>query len=179
MLDTARQAGECTAPYHWSFGVLYIPYASGRIYPSSASSYYVDYESRMDAQVAFMIYPKVRLTCDLGYARAYSRQKQEEHYLAIDGSYQNDNGYLSIDDLKLFEISVGCKYYFSGLRMHRVSPYLLAGAGKQFAFVTDKSEELFVPQPPLARIDDNREEYLQDLNSPVHVFLGFRGGILF
>jgi hypothetical protein len=128
----------------------------------------------MEAQFAYRhpAYPHFYVTCDFSFSRSYSRERQEEHTRYTDGSSPYDDGDIEARDLKSFRFSIGVKYYFTILRAHKVSPYLMAGGGKQIAFVKVKSEDLYQPDVT-AMVDDNEEEYLEDLNSPGHVYLGF------
>ena len=180
-----EQTPERITQNRWSFGVLYIPYYSSKIYQYSVYPvvdpyypqrfyYIIENESKMEGHFSFQVYPGWRLTGDIGYSTTCTRQRDEEHSHYIDYPVQNiDYGFIKTNAMKIFVFNIGLKYYLSGLINQKVSAYLLAGAGKQFAFVTAKSEGLFVDTPPTTRIDDNREEYLEHLNSPLLIFLGF------
>jgi hypothetical protein len=194
--ESQQQVLKGPEAHRWSFGVWYTPFSSENIYEIYYPyyPYYVDAliddrmlpypipyvkitsneEPQMEAQLAFRhpSYPHLRLTCDLAYTRSYTREHHEEHTRYTDGSNPYDYGYIETADMKLFRFSIGIKYYFSALSVHKVSPYILAGGGKQFAFVNKKTKDLFVPLTTTIE-DDNEEEYLADLNSPVHIFLGF------
>ncbi len=116
-------------------------------------------------------YARVRVSFDFSYTRSYSHELSEQRiYYPASSSYY-DYGRRYTDDMKIFRLSIGFKFYFSVLQVKKVSPYIHIGAGKQLAFVTHKNEDLY-PQP-LVTEQDNEEEYLEELNSPVHIFAGF------
>ena len=167
----------------WSFGVIYIPYYSNKIYkyfrnPYYSNQFYITSDSEniimMEGQFSYLFYPGLRLTLDIGYLSTYSRNKSEEHVRYDDPNYIDyDNGTIETDDLKIFSFNFGIKYYLVKLKSQRVSPYVLAGIGKKFAFVNNKSEILYQDGIPDITFDDNRNEFLEDLNSPFQINLGF------
>ena len=182
-----------TVENNWSFGVLYTPISSDRIYQVYYYPYY-DYayidswirpypypvtyvsentEPQMEMQLTLRHprYARLRVTFDFSYTRTYSYDRSEEHTRYIDASSYYDYGYTNTADMKLVRLSIGFKYYFSALAVHKVSPYIHAGGGKQLAFVTKKREDLY-PSPDYSETD-NEEQYLKELNSPIHIFLGF------
>jgi hypothetical protein len=183
---------------NWSFGVLYTPISSDRIYQVYYYPYY-DYvlladwivppypypypypvthvteniEPQMEAQLTLRHprYARLRVTFDFSYTRTYTHEQREEHVRYIDASSYYDDGSKNTDDMKLFRLSIGFKYYLSVLAVHKVSPYIHFGGGKQLAFVTHRTADLY-PSPDYTETD-NAEKYLEELNSPVHIFLGF------
>jgi len=164
---------------HWSFGVLYVPYYSGTIYRVVRSSYpyypletygYAINETNMEAQLTYEILSCIRLTLDVGYNSTYTETRYEEHNQSSGSTF--DYGALEERGIKLLDITFGFKYYFADLISENVSIYMLAGVGKQFAFAKDKYENLY-PQGTSPITVDNMEEYLEDLNSPLHFNFGF------
>jgi len=183
-----------TLAHNWSFGILYTPVSPEQVY-LVYYPYYYDYygpfrpdmmsypypetyvsentEPQMEAQLTIRHprYNRVRVTLDFSYTRTYTRDVSAEHRVYPAASSYYDNGNRNIDDLKLFRISIGFKYYFSALRVQKVSPYLVAGGGKQMAFVTHRDENMY-PDPGVTETD-NSEDYLKELNSPFHLYVGF------
>jgi hypothetical protein len=163
----------------WSFGVLYIPYYSGRIYTvirSTSPVYppdtygYADNETNMEAQLAYSVDQSARLTLDVGYNSSFTETRNEEHYR--DTFNNSDYGTLDRSGLTLLDINLGLKYFFIDFFTESVSVYVLAGVGKQFAFAEKKYENLYPQNSPYIT-EDNIEEYTEDLNSPWHFNLGF------
>ncbi len=162
----------------WSFGVLYVPYSSGKIYTTMYSSYpyelpytygYINNETNMEAQLAFGVVPNVRLTLDVGYNSTFTETRNEEHNRQT--GYNTDYGYLEKNGLDLLDINFGLKYYFLDFFTEQVSVYYILGVGKQFAFADYKYENLFPQSTSIT--EDNMEEYLEDLNSQWHFNMGF------
>lgn len=169
----------------WSFGIFYVPYYSGPVYhfSSNASGDYFNYLetnsfTRMDGQFSFRFFKQWFLTLDVGYnAKSFHRQN-EEHYRYTTGN-NADTGFLTEEQLRLFDVSLGVKYYLKKRSKRRVSPYLFTGIGRQFAFGYFKAEYLYPPDYTLPTLEDNHDDYLKDLNSPWHVHLGFGAEYLF
>jgi len=177
-MTSAMNLKETIDSRNWSFGVLYIPYYSGIKYgidynydPSQQPLTYSfsDFETNLEGQLSYGIVSGLRVTLDAAYSSSYAETRYERH---ISGNYVDDYGTLNTLGLKLFDFTLGVKYYFKDIITEKVSIYALAGFGKQFAFANRKYEELFVPEPTYT-IQDNAEEYLEDLNSPFHFNLGF------
>ncbi len=182
----------------WSFGVLLIPYYSGKIYdvgqyyysdpvyssPVIASQYLItssaDNEINMEAQLSFGLSEQVRLTFDGAYTSTSYENRSENHQRNTGGGYVYDSGNLNKNDLTLLDFSLGIKYYLDNLITEKVSVYFLAGIGKQFASAEETNETLFQPpQPGAAITEDNRNEFIEDANSPFHFNLGFGAEYMF
>ena len=170
----------------WSFGILLIPYYSGTIYnlsynnsypPYSVSTYgYSNNEINMEGQFSYGVSPNTRLTFDVAYNSTFNETRDEQHNRDV--GYVYDSGSLNTSGLDLLDLSLGAKYYFIDFFAEKVNAYVLAGIGKQFAFVKEESKNLY-PQQPTYITEDNREEYLNDLNSPWHLNFGFGVEYLF
>jgi len=163
---------------NWSFGVLYIPYYSGIKYgidynydPYSRPATYsfTDFETNLEGQLSYGIVSDLRVTLDAAYSSSFAETRYERH---VTGNYVDDYGTLKTLGLKLIDFTMGVKYYFKDAITEMVSIYALAGFGKQFAFAKSNYEELFLQEPGYT-VQDNAEEYLEDLNSPWHFNLGF------
>ena len=167
----------------WSFGVLYIPYYSGKIikymrdpYSTNGIFFYTYYENitLMEGQFTFLLHSRLRLTFDVGYTTDYSRDKREEHIRYDDPNYNAyDSGTIETSDYKIFNFSIGLKYFLTKLSSQKVTPYVSAGVGRQLAFVTEDHEILFLQDPPTVTHEDNKKKFLEDLNSPFQANLGF------
>ncbi len=164
----------------WSFGVLYVPYYSGNYYTVIRKSYPEDdldtyinsrNETNMEAQLTYLLIKNLRVTLDVSYSSSFAESRYESHNGYSDTTYSYGN--ISTMGLKLFDFSIGLKYYFKDIIKGKVSAFVLAGAGKQFAIVEDKIENFFQPVDPGYTTEDNIEEYLKGLNSPWHFNFGF------
>jgi hypothetical protein len=164
----------------WSFGVLYVPYYSGKIYSIEQSSYsssgysvYTtsDNETNMEAQLSFAANEKIHVTFDVGYTSTYYENRSETHTRS--DNYRSDSGTLDKNDLTLLNFNLGIKYYFKGLAAKKVSIYAIAGIGKQFAFAEQKNENLYQEQQPGSISENNQDEFTKDSNSPFHLNFGF------
>jgi hypothetical protein len=167
----------------WSFGVLYVPYYSGRIYEMSSSSYsqydvsiygYSVSLTNLEAQFAYAVVPQLKLTFDAGYSATISEENFETHYKYNDPvyPYETNEGYKLTNNMKRLDFNIGAKYYFNNIISNKVSIYASLGIGKQFAFVTNDYKLLF-GQPDPAINENNYEEFLADINSPFHFNIGF------
>ncbi len=161
-----------------SFGIFYVPFYS-------YSLYYFDYYyesfaiiinnlSIIEGQFSYRLSPKLSATFDLGYSSSYSKRRDETHRDYNNPDYNDyDYGTIETADIKLFVANVGFKFYFKQLVNKKVSPYLLFGAGKQFAFITENSKALFDDDPTPSTIESNIDEYNEQLNSPLNANCGF------
>ncbi|TVL95605.1 MAG: hypothetical protein CV087_24225 [Candidatus Brocadia sp. WS118] len=180
--DTAKQQSKNEQYRRWSFGVAYVPYYSGKIYQYAYELYYSvrpyfytysDQITMLEGQFGFGVSSKVRLTLDVGYTKTYNSARSEEHIRYTDLNINYDSGLLATSDLKIFDFTFGVKYYLKRLLNRKASACVLAGVGKQLAFASGEIELLFLQEPPAATFEDNRNEYLEDLNSPWHINVGF------
>ena len=169
--------------HDWSFGIYYVPYYSYRIYfpyyrvpsyrvvPYPNVELITNFSSSTEGQFSYLIFPKLRITADIGY-NSYNNEVHSENHTRSDWD-STDSGYIKTSNLDMFNFSLGIKYYFTRLINKNVSAYVQAGIGKQFAFSTEESEQLFVKNPPSGSYEDNMEDYLEDLNSPIRANIGF------
>ncbi len=165
----------------WSFGVLYIPYYSGKIYTIISSHYppytfepygLSDNEINMEAQLSFAVSNSLRLTLDVNYNSSNYERRDESHSRTTNIT-EYDNGNLTKENLALIDINLGIKYYFKPLLQEKVSIYALLGFGKKFASADQESKPLFQNPPPSYVIEDNLTEFVEDANSPFHFNIGF------
>ncbi|HVO72655.1 MAG TPA: hypothetical protein VMT35_01415 [Ignavibacteriaceae bacterium] len=166
----------------WSFGVFYIPYYSAKIYdfvyePSYPDLRYITStiynETNMEGQFSYLIAHRFRATLDISYTLNFTEERDETHQRIQEQGYNYDSGILNSEDLKLFDFTIGFKYYFKDFLNEKVNAYMLGGIGKQIAFATVKEESLFTSPQPGTFSENNREDYLEDLNSPWHFNIGF------
>lgn len=163
----------------WSFGVIYVPYYSGKTYTLDYSSsyfygypYLTSYEnnrSTMEMQLAYSVIPTFKFVFGCGYNSTFTERRYESQYTSY-GSTSNDGSKVEIG-LKLLDINVGLKYHLIEIYMSKATAFLLLGIGKQFAFADHKSENLF-PQSSNSTIQDNAEDFIKSLHSPWHFTLG-------
>ena len=178
--------------HRWSFGVLLIPYYSGKIYnieeiytypPLYYSSTIVTVQNavtssainqiNMEAQLSLAVSNQLMLTFDGTYTATYYENRSENHQSNYGGGYLYNSGTLDKKDLTLLDLNLGIKYYLNDIIMEKVSVYLIAGFGKQFAFGEEKNEALFQQPQPGITYDNNSDEFLKDSNSPFHFNFGF------
>ncbi|MEJ2615336.1 MAG: outer membrane beta-barrel protein [Ignavibacteriaceae bacterium] len=149
--------------HRWSFGILLIPYYSGKIY--SIEKIYTNpppyYSSVAEPTVQYAV----------TYTAAYYENRSENHQRS--GSYSYNSGNLNKEDLTLLDLNLGIKYYLNNIITEKVTVYLIAGFGKQFAFGEEKNETLFQQPPTGITYRDNSDKFLEDSNSPFHFNLGF------
>ncbi len=156
----------------WSFGVLYVPYYSGTVFNRDVYSNHDIYsvsENKTDLEAELTYgFPVFRVSFTAGYSSSYESEHYEDH---SSGGYSN--GYRITMGLKMIDFTIGFKSYFGNFHVERVSVYVEAGFGKQFAFAENNYEQLFVEPQPGEVNEDNSGEYIQELNSPWHLNFGF------
>ncbi len=180
---------EDTEYFRWSFGAYYTPYYSGKIYYYYENSgyhsnvyikSYADIESFFEGQFSYALLSQLRITLDIGYTAYYKKERFEWHSRYTDNEDNNDGGNVETSGLDLFIINLGLKYYLSNLCAQKVSAFILAGAGKQFAFATDKTKSLYPEENPSpTQYDNNKSEFTEGMNSPLNLSLGFGVEYLF
>lgn len=172
---------KCSNGSRWSFGFNYIPYNSATIYtfnqtgiPTNGFSLntYSVKETKMEGEFSYLIAPKLRVTSNIGYMTSIKDNNYEEHFRST-GNSTSEFGYRDENKTKLLWIEIGVKYYLVELFNLKSSAYVFAGFGKQFAFVSKNYEELFVNNPPQYTQESNMNDYLEKLNSPYKLNLGF------
>ncbi len=176
--------------YRWSFGIFYIPYYSGEVYSGEIYEYgnglyslfsVSESMTMMEGQFSYSFSQRFRATLNVGYSSGYDEIGTEYHVRYEDPVNNSDFGVKISNSDKFLNIGIGVKYYLKRVMPQKVSPYVLAGIGKQFAFSSYKNEDLFVEpiEPEGYSYSDNFEEFIEDLNSPVHANLGFGAEYLF
>ncbi len=171
----------------WSFGVLLIPYYSGRIYsviqyygqnpPEVYINSFAENEINLQGQLSYGIVSNVRLTLDVAYSSSYSEQSSEYHRRNEFEGY--DSGLRTTNGLYMFDFTLGLKYYFLEFLPNDVNIYALLGFGQQFASAEVTEEDLYPGPEPDPIIEDNMAEYLEGMNSPWHLDFGFGVEYLF
>lgn len=175
--------------YRWSFGIFYVPYYSGKIYSGEIYEYGGLYSlfsisesmTIMEGQFSYSLSQRFRATLNVGYSTGYEETVTEYHNRYDDPINNSNFGAKISTSNKILNVGIGVKYYLKRVMPQKVSPYVLAGIGKQFAFSGYKNEDLFVEpiEPEGYSYSDNFEEFIEDLNSPVHANLGFGAEYLF
>jgi hypothetical protein len=171
----------------WSFGVLLIPYYSGRIYsviqyggqnpPEIYINSFTNNEINMQGQLSYGILSNIMVTLDVAYSSSYSEYSSEYHSRNEYDPY--DSGLKETDGLYLFDFTLGLKYYFLEFFPNNVNIYALLGLGQQFASAEVTDEDLYPGPEPIPIIEDNMAEYLEGMNSPWHLDFGFGVEYLF
>ncbi len=164
----------------WSFGILYVPYNSGKVYNVSRNSSYqtdpsvyysIESELNMEAQLTYGITQDLRIILDAGYKSNSNEFRYEYHY--SNPNYESNQGSISTVGLKMLDFNLGLKYYFKNILTEKVNIFALLGFGKQIAFAQNKYEQLFLNPQPNTINEDNIEEFTKELNSPWHFNIGF------
>ena len=161
----------------FSFGIFYVPNSLDKkviYFDYNNDRYYStveDYSSQIESQFSFNLHQRLYLTFNLAYNSAFIKNKK-----VIQQIYENpintyNNGTESEQTLKQFTIEFGIKYYFMDLFSNKVSAFILTGIGKTFAWAKDEEKDLFPDQNTI--ITNNRGEYIEELNSPFLLQLGF------
>ena len=171
----------------WSFGVLLIPYYSGRVYsviqyygqnpPEVYISSFTDNEINMQGQLSYGLLSNIMLTLDVAYSSSYSEFSSEYHRRNEYEDY--DSGIKTTNGLYMFDFTLGLKYYFLEFLPNNVNIYALLGLGQQFASAEVTEEDLYPGPEPAPIIEDNMAEYLEGMNSPWHLDFGFGVEYLF
>lgn len=159
----------------WSFGVVYMPHFTGEYYHSIYDPFlgrriiyfFGSFESVFESQFAYAVNPNLRIIFDIGYGSSYIKTRNESHYT------YDDYGDEETSDIDIYVFNIGIKYYFSKILENKVSAYIQCGIGKQFAFVDYKYKNLYPDPYNQSYWTNNEEEYLEDLNSPFLLHLGF------
>ncbi len=166
----------------WSFGFFYVPNYSAvvyriNIYQSNSPYLYQTTEDRtiIQSQFGYKIYPKLYLKFNLGYSTSYDKSRLEKNYTYKDSvnGYSTNQGNENIEGMKLLMFELGVKYYFTNLMNEKVSAFVNAGFGKQFAFVKYEDKNLYPSQNSNQVTSTNRDEFLEHINSPYHFDFGF------
>ncbi|MCB0298498.1 MAG: hypothetical protein KDE52_00495 [Calditrichaeota bacterium] len=176
--------------YRWSFGIFYIPYYSGEVYSGEIYEYGNGLYSLfsvsksmtlMEGQFSYSLSQRFRATLNVGYSTGYDEIVTKYHNRYDDPLNNYDFGAKISNNDKFLNVGIGVKFYLKRVKQQTVSPYVLAGIGKQFAFSSYKNEDLFVEpiEPEGYSYSDNFEEFIEDLNSPVLANLGFGAEYLF
>ncbi|MEA1986011.1 MAG: hypothetical protein U9N76_00805, partial [Candidatus Marinimicrobia bacterium] len=169
---------------NWSFGANYIPQFNLNVYmldyynPFPYAEYYYSIVKHsfstpnIDGQFTWKISQKLGLTFSVSYLSDFDKERYEDQRNYDDGdSYEY--GHVNTNDLQIFSFNLGFKYYLSEMAKRKVSPYIIIGAGKQIASVTEKSIGLFDGGSSSDIIEDNEEEFLEKINSPFNINGGF------
>jgi hypothetical protein len=158
----------------FSFGVLFVPYYSGENFyynfdiSSSRISFTIisAFESRMESQFSYSISKNFLIIGDFGFYSNYALTNINE--------YNNSYNLISdrTEDMQIISFNFGIKHYLYNNLLDNVKPYIIGGAGKQFAFVNNK--ERYIPYPGyISNYKDNSNEFLEEINSPYFLNLGF------
>jgi hypothetical protein len=164
----------------WSFGMQILPYDSRNIiYVDGINDYSIGIRTvkynadkiNFTANLSYLITHNISLLFETNYYSTHSEDSYEMHQRNY--NYENDYGTTYKYGLKIFDLSLGVKYYFTDLNDDNVNLYTVFSVGKQFAFVQNVRKDLLYEPAPSQQIDNNIEDFTEQLNSPFHFKLGF------
>ncbi len=164
---------------NYSFGFYYSPFVQG-----VSAIYFNDYDSRVsmiteystiiESQFTTKLKDKLNLTLNIAYNSSRVKTRYEYHVIDLDPINQNDFGMEELNSLKIFTLETGLKYYFRNSIPEQTNAFIMMGIGKKFAFAKEREKELFQDESEGDNQEsDNRIEFLEDLNSPLLMHLGF------
>lgn len=164
-----------------SFGFFYSPFVQGKRvihfndYFSNIGYVIIEENSTVvESQFATAIKDRLHLSLNLVYSSYTTKKRSEYHRVDFDPVGQSDSGFEELNSLKIFTIEAGLKYYFSDFTPKQTSVFVSAGIGKKLAFVKNRDKDLFKDNPGNeTQITDNLEDFLEELNSPFLLQLGF------
>lgn len=165
-----------------SFGFFYSPLIQGKrvtyIYNYNLRDDFIitdEFSTIVESQFSTALVNKFYLTLNVAYNAATTKTRSEYHQTDFDPIGQSDSGLEKLNSLKIFTIETGLKYYFTDFAPRKTSIYLSAGIGKKIAFSENEGKELFKDDPveEETKTTDNFDQYLEELNSPFLLQLGF------
>jgi len=165
----------------YSFGFFYSPFIEGRKAAYYNSSYGDDiavideYSTKVESQFAMALKKKLYLSLNVVYSSNKTKTRLENHRTYYDPVNQYDSGEETTNSLKIFTIETGLKYYFSDFVPQNTSAFITVGHCKKFAFVENEEKELFEDNAATnnTKTTNNINEFLEDLNGPFLLQLGF------
>ena len=162
----------------FSFGIFYIPNALDQrivYYDSYSNNYSIinDYSTLIESQLSYNLHKGLFATLSISYTSASVKSKYVSQRIYTNPVNTNNEGTESENTLKQFSFEFGIKYYFKEFFSNKVSAFVLAGCGKTTAWATDEYKILFQDSEPTYTQTSNKEEYLEDLNSPFLLEFGF------
>jgi hypothetical protein len=165
-----------------SFGFFYSPLVQGKrvtllrsYYNESEYTIIDEFSTIVESQFTTKLVDKMYLIFNVAYNASTTKTRSENHQVDFDPIGQADSGSDQLSSLKIFTIETGLKYYFNNFIPRQTRIYLSAGIGKKLAFVENKNKELFKDEPPNdeRKETDNLDQFLEGLNSPFLLQLGF------
>ncbi|MFQ6618908.1 MAG: hypothetical protein ACE5QV_09505 [Fidelibacterota bacterium] len=175
--DRSEESTEGLKSYRWSFGVKYTPWFSRTVTYSENIYFYrtvttqESVASRFTPEWSYAVHPRLRIIATFEYGATVTKWRYEKHHTSPLDTL--DTGQQRTDGLQKVQLIGGLRYYLLLPQLRKVTAYVDAGFGKQFAFATATSKLLF-PEPDDKDVyEDNREEYLSQINSPWVVLLSF------
>jgi len=83
------------------------------------------------------------------------------------------------DKIRTFYALIGGKYFITNPQPNSVAAFVRLEVGKQIAFVTEKFDSFYSGEVSTVTVEENREEFLEDINSPWLFELGFGSEYMF
>ena len=176
----------------WTFAIHYFPSIEKQlvftynpyIYRLSSSSYidpfyrpiYYELEQNlvsMESQLGYNVTGNTFVVLSVGYSSdLYKSTSTNTDHNSYDGTTvtridENQNSMAKF----LFEI--GLKHYFGHFNAGNVNPFITFGIGKQFAFSDNYNRSYSSVQTNNYEYTNNENEFMEGLNSPIIVTIGF------
>lgn len=173
----------------WSFAIHYFPSIEKKYvfqyytYIYDGSSYlerlyptlYYELEQNlilMESQLGFNVANNLFAVLSIGYsADLYRSSSTTTDYNDYDGITKNTNENQNSMDKFLFEI--GLKRYFRDFGVGNVNPFITFSIGKHFAFADNYNKSYYAGQINNYKYVNNENEFMEGLNSPIIISLGF------
>jgi len=168
----------------FSFGIFYIPYSLNdgdvlmRYYDLRNNPYYYILEKNNSIIEYYLAY-KIKNNASLQFSFTYNSNNvetyEESHYEQKDPFRVENHGNENNSSLDMLTFEISLKFFLMETRLKKISPFIIIGMGKTFAWATEENKVLFPSDNNTYKETNNFEEYLEDLNSPFLINLG--GGV--
>ena len=165
----------------WYFAIYYFPSLTKQLfytyvyYPGDFRYYpQIVYELEqnlvsMESQLGFNIEENLFLTLTLGYSSDLYKSSATRNYEYTDSPIISENQ----NSMDKFLFELGLKYYFGNFEVSNVNPFLNFSIGTQFASADNYNKSYQLGQVDNYYQTNNENEFLEGLNSPIFVSIGF------
>lgn len=161
----------------WSFSIIYslghkqienYNFILSSIKPTPfVSLIYQTSTGEFESELTYKVFNSLQVAAFLGYSSAsFNRRITTE-------SDAYKNGIEEQNTLNRFLFEIGLKYYLGKLLLNNVTAFIVGTIGKQYAFSNTYSNTLFINPSYVYIIEDNSDSFIEDLNSPLLLTLGF------
>ncbi|MFA4907697.1 MAG: hypothetical protein WC602_05495 [archaeon] len=127
------------------------------------------------SNIAWRITKKLSIVGEIWHFSEKEIGRYEDYYnSSYTSEYTSESKYKVTTELSLWKIIGGIEWSLLAPRPKRVSPFLTAGIGKQFAFYNYKYDNLDEePSSSTTTTKSNFEEFMEDVNSPFFLYVGY------